>query len=157
MIDILRWGWNLRKKAELGIMVWSLVFVLSSCKPSLDKIEGRLSDTESELLDRWDHQPEINKEWNTYASFYWQWDEEQIRIMDKWIYRRSKRNIKKYNRLLGKRNGLLEERDDAIATWEEYKPHKYNEDELQNSNAAVRKSIEVRNEGSKKKDEREED
>lgn len=145
MIEWLKNFLSSKENRRIALCSMWLFAVLTACNPSLEQIEGRLSDVESELLDRGDHQREINKEWNIYISHIWEWDEEQMRIMEQWTRRRSKQNERTYNWLLHERNGLLGKRDDKIAEWENYNPNAYDEHQFENSNAAIRESIANRN------------
>lgn len=130
-----------RRLTELAT-AFLLLFNLNACHPNQRKIEGQLSDTESELLTRGDNQREINKEWNIYVWHMWGWDEEEISKMEEWTSKRAQKNRKEYKKLLKKRNRLQKKRDEAIANWaSHHHSDTYDEHEFENSDDAIRQSI----------------
>ena len=128
------------------LTTWLIALTLTACGPDdFRKIDGKLSDVESEILTRWDNQRNINREWNIYIKHLWKWDELQISEMEKGSRERAEKNRKKYNKLLEKRDRLLKERDEAIASYKWNNNNYYNEHELENSDAAIREAIQNRN------------
>jgi hypothetical protein len=128
------------------VLIMGLIaLTLGSCSSDLRKIEGELSDVESEILTRWDNQREINKEWNIYINHMWKWDNPEIYEMEQWTYERAQDNREEYDELIEERNRLLKKRDEAIAKskWNRHRSQ-YDEHEFENSDNAIRDAIKNR-------------
>lgn len=121
-----------------------ITLTVTSCGwDRLRNIDGKIMDTESEILTRGDNQRRINREWNTYISHFWHWDEAELSKLEKWTYKRSKKNRKHYNRLIDRFNRLTKKRDNIRANARGHINYQYDEHEFENSDQAIQEAMEI--------------
>ena len=135
-----------RKGSKMPSVLAALLIALTvtSCgSDRLRKIDGRILDQESRTLTRGDNQRRINRDWNTYISHLWQWDDEELLELEEWTHKRATKNRRGYQRWIKKMNRLLKRRDRIKARVSGHLNYQYDEHEFENSDQAIKEALDI--------------